>query len=133
MSRDEILYPGAENSSPSSCSNIQNHYGNPINLLALYTLDTRRPVLTSPGTRLHELDVVVFVVCASLCDHVFDALFFQRSLFCTVSVTTQERSSCWKLYCKTSLVLFEQWFALVLFSNATYEFWILRQSRRSRG
>jgi hypothetical protein len=69
----------------------------------------KRRMLTFSRPGLHELDVVVFVVCASLCDHVFDALFFQRGLFRGSSVMGQNlSSSClgW-LYRETSLVLFE--------------------------
>jgi hypothetical protein len=37
--------------------------------------------LPFPWAGLHELDIVVLVVRAGFCDHVLDALFFQRFLY----------------------------------------------------
>lgn len=58
------------------CSNVQSRDEDPDIVLAFRDLARRWRIRTSPRTRLHELDVVVFVVGASFCDHVFDALFF---------------------------------------------------------
>jgi hypothetical protein len=61
-------------------------YGHPGVVSVMETPNLRWCIRTFARVRFHILNVVVFVVCAGFCDHVFDALLLECCLLWESSV-----------------------------------------------